>query len=94
MYIFQIMDFYSASGIVLLFVCFCESVAIAYFYGGMRYVRDLRYMLKTNIPLYFPVCWYVVTPFTCCLVAFIFLINIEPLKYSSYEYPKWTQVLG
>jgi len=101
MYFFQIMDFYSASGIVLLFICLCESLAIAYFYGGMRYIRDLKYMLGTDVPLYFPICWYVITPFTCCLIAIFFLINeydpvhiIHPLIYGDYVYPMWTSVLG
>ena len=94
MYVFQIMDFYSASGIVLLFVCFCETAGVAYFYGSKRYTKDIEYMLGRKIPAYFPLCWLIFTPLTMALIALIFLININPLQYGDYIYPKWTQFLG
>ena len=94
MYYFQIMDFYSASGIVLLFICFSESVSIAYFYGGRRYMDDLKYMLGYTMPLYFPVCWYVVTPLMCFLIALGYWITLTPLQYGDYIYPKWTERMG
>ncbi len=72
MHIFTLVD--SGLAIVIPFVCLCEVVAIAYFYGGMRYARDLRYMLNINIPVMcFPVCWYAVTPFVCTVFGFYLL---------------------
>jgi len=94
MYIFQIMDFYSASGIVILFVAFFESVGIAYFYGGMRYVRDLEAMMNFRIPVYFPCCWYAVTPFMCLFIAVFFYRKFEPLSYGGYIYPRWSEFMG
>ena len=94
MYIFQIMDFYSASGIVILFVAFFESIGIAYFYGGMRYVRDLEAMMKFRIPVYFPCCWYVVTPATCIFIAIFFYRKFEPLSYGDYKFPQWSEFVG
>jgi len=94
MYIFQIMDFYAASGIVLLFVCFCETAGVAYFYGSKRYTKDIEYMIGRSVPSYFTISWMIFTPLTLMLIAVIFLINITPLQYKEYVYPKWTQILG
>ena len=57
MYVFQIFHFYAASGIVLLFICFCESVDIAYFYGG-----DIRKMVGYELTPWFQYCWLYFTP--------------------------------
>ncbi|XP_063712048.1 sodium- and chloride-dependent creatine transporter 1-like [Symsagittifera roscoffensis] len=94
MYYFQIMDFYSASGFVLLFVGLGEAIAIAYCYGGKRYVKDLEAMMKIRIPKYFLFCWYFFTPFTCISIGVMYWIKLEPLSYHNYTYPLWSAFLG
>ena len=94
MYLFQMMDFYSASGIVLLCICVCEALTIAYLYGGKRYVRDLEAMMSIKIPSYFAACWYVITPLVCLFIAFFFWTNFKPLTYNNYTYPPWSEALG
>ena len=36
-YIFQLMDFYSASGMPLLWICFWETVALSWVFGAARF---------------------------------------------------------
>ena len=77
------------------FVCFVsESVTIAYLYGGRRYMDDLKYMLGITVPLYFPVCWFVVTPLMCFSVGFGYYLTLTDLQYGSYIFPKWTEYMG
>jgi solute carrier family 6 GABA transporter-like protein 1 len=35
-FLFQLMDFYSASGMALLWVCFFQTIAIGWFFGTER----------------------------------------------------------
>ena len=94
MYLFKIMDFYSASGVVLLFICLCETLTIAYFYGGRRYVQDLEAMMSIKISSYFTICWYLVTPSVCVFIAIFYWTNFEPLTYNDYTYPAWSEAFG
>ncbi|XP_063719707.1 sodium- and chloride-dependent creatine transporter 1-like [Symsagittifera roscoffensis] len=94
MYYFQIMDFYSASGFVLIFVGLGESLTIAYCYGGKRFVKDLEAMMSIQIPKYFLYCWYFFTPLTCIFIGVMYWVQFEPLAYNNYEYPVWSSILG
>ena len=95
MYYFQILDFYSASGFIVLFLCFCQSVAISYLYGGVRFMRDIESMMPVGIlRYYFLICWYVVSPLICIFIAIMFWINFSPLTYGDFTYPLWSTVLG
>ncbi len=40
-YLFQLMDFYSASGMALLWVCFFQTIAIGWFFGTERSAPSL-----------------------------------------------------
>merc|ERR1711862_315579 len=44
-YLFQIMDFYSASGLSLLWICFFETIAVSWFYGASRFSKNIEEML-------------------------------------------------
>ena len=47
-YLFQLFDYYAASGLVLLAFCFCECAAVAWVYGVDRWVL-IRYATPCNI---------------------------------------------
>ena len=95
MYYFQILDFYSASGAALLFLCFCQSVTIAYFYGGKRFLNDIEHMYPIGLMRPFlTITWYFITPILCLVIAVIYWVNFTPLTYGDYIYPKWSDFVG
>jgi len=62
MYVFQLFDYYSASGMTLLWVCFCQSIAVAWVYGAGRFCNDIRRMVGYSPPLWLPIAWSYTTP--------------------------------
>ena len=47
-YIFQLMDFYSASGMPLLWICFWETVALSWVFGAARF-REVDIMVVSCV---------------------------------------------
>uniref|UniRef100_K7GJP1 Transporter n=1 Tax=Pelodiscus sinensis TaxID=13735 RepID=K7GJP1_PELSI len=95
MYIFQLFDYYAASGTCLLFLAIFEVVCIGWVYGADRFYDNIEDMIGFRPWPLIKMCWWVVTP-GVCLATFLFsLIKYTPLKYNnSYVYPTWGYVLG
>ena len=56
------MDFYAASGMSLLWICFFETIAVSWFYGAERYSENIREMTGHK-PFYFwHLCWKFFAP--------------------------------
>ncbi|XP_075262902.1 creatine transporter-like [Convolutriloba macropyga] len=96
MYFFQILDFYSASGFVVLFLCFYQAITIAYLYGGRRFMDDIEAMMsiRRGLKFYLLFCWYFATPFICVFIFVIYWFKFAPLKYEDYTYPTWSSLMG
>ena len=62
MYLFQIMDFYSASGLSLLWICFFETIAVSWFYGASRFAKNIEEMLGYKPWYFWHLCWLVFAP--------------------------------
>uniref|UniRef100_A0A8C5RGW8 Transporter n=1 Tax=Laticauda laticaudata TaxID=8630 RepID=A0A8C5RGW8_LATLA len=95
MYVFQLFDYYSASGTTLLWQAFWECVVIAWVYGADRFMDDIACMIGYRPFPWVKWCWMVVTPLIC---LGIFLFNVayyKPLIYNnSYVYPWWGEAIG
>ena len=94
-YYFQIFDFYSVSGVILLFLCFCQTITIAYGYGGRRFLNDVQFI--TQIGFYrhiLTACWYLFTPVLSLAAIVLYCLDMEPLRYGNYEFPSWTVKMG
>uniref|UniRef100_A0A8C8VQU4 Transporter n=1 Tax=Pelusios castaneus TaxID=367368 RepID=A0A8C8VQU4_9SAUR len=95
MYVFQLFDYYSASGTTLLWQAFWECVVIAWVYGADRFMDDVACMIGYRPFPWMKWCWMVLTPLIC---LGIFLFNVayyKPLIYNnSYVYPWWGEALG
>lgn len=101
MYLFQIMDFYSASGLTLLWICFFEVVAISWFYGAKRFSSNIEDMLgsPSNIfssmfRFFLYLCWLVFAPLLMAGVFIFYIYSYQPVTYGDYDYPKWAEVMG
>ncbi|XP_075901953.1 sodium- and chloride-dependent creatine transporter 1 [Nelusetta ayraudi] len=95
MYVFQLFDYYSASGITLLWQAFWECVVIAWVYGADRFMDDVARMIGYQPLPYMKWCWSYITPLLCVGVFLFHVVNYKPLTYNSvYTYPVWGEALG
>ncbi|XP_057559607.1 sodium- and chloride-dependent GABA transporter 2 isoform X2 [Hippopotamus amphibius kiboko] len=95
MYIFQLFDYYAASGMCLLFVAIFESLCVAWAYGAGRFYDNIEDMIGYRPWPLIKYCWLFLTP-AVCIATFLFsLIKYTPLTYNKkYMYPWWGDALG
>lgn len=80
MYIFQLMDTYSASGISLLWVCFFQTIAISWFFGADRFRECINQMLGFRPNLFWYICWVYLAPLVM-IVRFNYILFVIKLRY-------------
>ncbi|XP_006824369.1 sodium- and chloride-dependent GABA transporter 1-like [Saccoglossus kowalevskii] len=95
MYFFQLMDYYSASGISLLFLVFFETIAISWAFGVRRFYDAIEDMIGFRPNYFWMICWTFITP-TLVLGVFLFsFIKYERVTYGDdYTYPIWGEFIG
>ena len=79
-YVFLIFDYYAASGMVLLFFCFCEVVCIGWVYGVKKWSRDVEDMVGHKVNIWLKICWSIVTPAASMVIWR--MIGTFPKRYS------------
>ncbi|KAH9518939.1 Sodium- and chloride-dependent GABA transporter 1 [Bulinus truncatus] len=94
MYVFQIFDFYSASGITVLLLIFFECIAISWSYGVNRFYDDLRDMFGFYPCFFWKICWCVTTPAICLGVVLFSVFTFQPVTYIGYRFPSWAHAVG
>ncbi|XP_070792985.1 sodium- and chloride-dependent taurine transporter isoform X1 [Pituophis catenifer annectens] len=95
MYVFQLFDYYAASGVCLLWVAFFECIAVAWVYGADNFYDAIEDMIGYRPGPWMKWSWTVITPILC-VGCFIFsLVKYTPLTYNKdYIYPTWAIGLG
>ncbi|KAI8511750.1 Sodium- and chloride-dependent GABA transporter 1 [Branchiostoma belcheri] len=109
-YVFELFNYYSASGMSLLFLIFFEVFAIAWGYGSNRFYDNIEDMIGYRPNPWFKICWLFLTPAVCLVRSNIFvfyssclyfrftfffsLVQYKRLKYVDYLYPVWGEVIG
>uniref|UniRef100_A0A8C6P8V8 Transporter n=1 Tax=Nothobranchius furzeri TaxID=105023 RepID=A0A8C6P8V8_NOTFU len=95
MYVFQLFDYYAASGMCLLFVAIFETVCIGWIYGAERFYDNIEDMIGYRPGPIIKYCWLFFTPATCLGTFAFALIKYSPLKYNNeYVYPLWGDGVG
>jgi solute carrier family 6 GABA transporter-like protein 1 len=61
-FLFQLMDFYSASGMSLLWVCFFQTIAIGWFFGAGRFCDCVEQMTGHKPNIFWYMCWKYFAP--------------------------------
>ncbi|XP_075218213.1 sodium- and chloride-dependent GABA transporter 2-like [Lycorma delicatula] len=93
-YIFQLMDYYSASGMCLLWVCFFQTIAISWIFGANKFINCVNEMMGVKPNKFWYFCWVVFAPATMVAIFAFYIIQYVPAKYGPYEYPSWAEVVG
>ncbi|XP_068738298.1 sodium- and chloride-dependent taurine transporter-like [Montipora capricornis] len=94
MYVFQLFDYYSASGSALLWVSLFQSLAVGWVYGGDRFYDNLEDMIGFRINPWIKWCWRYFTPLFCMGIFVFSIVTYKPLEYNKYSYPGWGQAIG
>lgn len=61
-YIFQLMDFYSASGMSILWVCFFQTIAISWIFGAKKFCDCIHQMMGVRLNKFWYICWVLFAP--------------------------------
>jgi solute carrier family 6 GABA transporter-like protein 6/8/11/12/13 len=94
-YILNIFDNYAAAGWSLLFLGFCECIAMAWLFGIDKFWDIVCDMIgfRPRFPL-FKWCWAFITPVCTAILMFLMLAFYKPLTYNkTYTYPTWAIVI-
>ncbi|KAK6012464.1 hypothetical protein OSTOST_22388, partial [Ostertagia ostertagi] len=81
-YVFQLFDFYAASGWALLWLLFFECIAISWSVGIDRWYEHMKSMIGYYPNRWWKFCWVFATPSVCMKFKILFRPDIEIQKTS------------
>lgn len=93
-YIFQLMDFYGASGIPILWCCFFQTISIGWIFGVNKFAGCVEQMTGFLPNMYWIVCWSAIAPGVMGVIFIFYCVQWEPVKYGTVEYPNWAHIIG
>ena len=89
------MDFYSCSGMSLLWVVFFQTIVIGWFFGADRFCNCVEQMTGHKPGIFWFLCWKYFAPAVMISVFIFYVISYEPVTYGTdYKYPKWAEGMG
>ncbi|XP_060080136.1 sodium- and chloride-dependent glycine transporter 2-like [Ylistrum balloti] len=92
-YMFQLIDWYTATWSVLL-IAVTESILFAWVYGGDRLSRDAMLMLGRPLPVFVRIATAFVMPIILTFLVVVSIFKYKPPTYGTYEYPDYARSIG
>jgi len=94
-YIFQILDYYSASGMSMLFLVFFQTISISWIFGGRRFCDCIEQMIGHQPSKFLYVCWVYFAPAVMAAIFLFYIVRYEAVTYGNdYKYPAWAESFG
>uniref|UniRef100_A0A8C2WUE0 Uncharacterized protein n=1 Tax=Cyclopterus lumpus TaxID=8103 RepID=A0A8C2WUE0_CYCLU len=90
-YLFQLIDYYGASGICIVFVSAVHCVAVGWAFGADRMCDAVQLMTGQRPSGYFKLCWRYFTPLICMVSS---MERYKCIHNEGYVYPGWAYGLG
>ncbi|OWF52121.1 sodium- and chloride-dependent glycine transporter 2-like [Mizuhopecten yessoensis] len=92
-YMFQLIDWYTATWSVLL-IAVTESFLFAWIYGGDRLSRDALLMLGRPLPAFVRIATAFVMPVILTFLVLVSIFKYKPPTYGTYQYPEYARSVG
>ncbi|XP_033754996.1 sodium- and chloride-dependent glycine transporter 2-like [Pecten maximus] len=92
-YMFQLIDWYTATWSVLL-IAVTESILFAWIYGGDRLSRDAMLMLGRPLPVFVRIATAFIMPVILTFLVIVSIFKYKPPTYGTYEYPEYARSIG
>ncbi|KAL1498067.1 hypothetical protein ABEB36_008924 [Hypothenemus hampei] len=94
MYVFQLMDHYSASGMSLLWVCFFQTAAISWVFGVNKLSDCIEQMMGIRPNMFWRICWKYSAPLVIFIIFVEQCMEYKTVRYGDYTYPAWANIVG
>lgn len=78
------MDFYSASGMSILWVCFFQTIAISWIFGTQKFCDCVHQMMGIRPNMFWYICWLVFAPVVMA-VSWEQFVSSESIRFEVLE---------